>query len=131
VSASTQRAPLLCKSSPISSKEAPKTASTTIFESKLEKPRLPSSDVFNYVFHHGRRAYPWNRVIYRVDGTEETLTLVQLEAKSRRFAVAIRDQFGIQANDVVSIYAKDKVGCISRQYEIRHFQLLNLLSCLI
>lgn len=84
-------------------------SSTKIFESELDKPPLPSTDVFNYVFHAGRRAYPWHKVIYRVDGTDETLTLAQLEEKSRRFAVAIREQYNIQPNDVVSIFAKNRI----------------------
>lgn len=79
-----------------------------LFESTLEVPPLPSSDVFNYVFHYGRRPYPWSRVVYSVDGTDETLTLAQLEEKSRRFARAIAKKYGIQPNDVVSIAAKDK-----------------------
>jgi 4-coumarate--CoA ligase len=80
-----------------------------MFESRLEAPPLPSCDIFNFVFHVGRRPYPWNRVIYRVDGTDETLTLAQLEEKSRRFARAITKKYGIRPNDVVSIAAKDKV----------------------
>ena len=84
-------------------------SSNKIFESQLDRPPLPSTDAFNYVFHAGRRAYPWHKVIYRVDGTDETLTLAQLEEKSRRFAVAIRQQYNIQPNDVVSIFAKNRV----------------------
>ncbi|KAG8426772.1 hypothetical protein J3459_007820 [Metarhizium acridum] len=67
-----------------------------LFDSTLDVPPLPSSDVFNYVFHYGRRPYPWSRVVYRVDGTDETLTLAQLEEKSRRFARAIKKKYGIQ-----------------------------------
>ncbi|KAH8688579.1 AMP-binding enzyme domain protein [Phaeosphaeriaceae sp. PMI808] len=84
-------------------------SSTNIFESGLDKPPLPSTDTFNYVFHAGRRAYPWHKVIYRVDGTNETLSLAQLEEKSRRFAVAIRKQYNIKPNDVVSIFAKNRI----------------------
>lgn len=80
-----------------------------VFESFLEKPPLPASDVFNYVFHYGRRSYPWSRVLYRVDGTDESLTLAQLEEKSRRFARALKKKYRLQPNDVVSIAAKDKV----------------------
>lgn len=80
-----------------------------MFESKLPLPPLPSSDVFNYIFHHGRRAYPWSRVVYRVDGTDDTLTLAQLEDQSLRLARALKKRYGIKPNDVISIAAKDKV----------------------
>lgn len=81
-----------------------------MFESKLPKPPLPSSDVFNYIFHYGRRAYPWSRVVYRVDGTDEVLTLAQLEDQSLRFARALKKNYGVKPNDVISIVAKDKVS---------------------
>ena len=47
--------------------------------------------------------------MYRVDGTDESLTLAQLEDQSLRFARAINKKYGIKPNDVVSIVAKDKV----------------------
>lgn len=80
-----------------------------IFESKFPLPPVPNTDVFNYIFHHGRRSYPWSRVLYRDDQTGETLTLVELEEKSRRFADVMRFEYDIQPKDVVSILAKDKV----------------------
>lgn len=80
-----------------------------LFESKLPCPPRPSSDVFNYIFHHGRRAYPWHRVIYRDDQTGMTLTLAELEEKSRRLANSIVTNYDIKPNDVVAILAKDKV----------------------
>ena len=80
-----------------------------LFESKLPCPPRPSGDVFNYIFHYGRRAYPWQRILYRVDSTEETLTLAELEEKSRRFANAIVTQYNIKPNDVVGIVARDMV----------------------
>ncbi len=80
-----------------------------LFESKLPCPARPSSDVFNYIFHHGRRAYPWQRVIYRVDKTNKTLTLAELEDRSRRFASSIISEYDIKPNDVVAIFAKDEV----------------------
>ncbi|KAH2339884.1 hypothetical protein KXW87_001763 [Aspergillus fumigatus] len=42
-------------------------ASTMIFESKLPLPSVPKTDVFNYIFHQGRRPYPWSRVLRSVD----------------------------------------------------------------
>lgn len=81
-----------------------------IFESKLPRPPRPSSDVFNYIFNLQRRAYPRNRVIYRVDQTNTTLTLAELEEKSRRFANAIVARYDIRPNDVVGIFARDKVS---------------------
>ncbi|KAH6634756.1 AMP-binding enzyme domain protein [Chaetomium sp. MPI-SDFR-AT-0129] len=90
-----------------------------MFESKLPLPPLPTSDVFNYIFHYGRRAYPWSRVVYRVDGTDETLTLAQLEDQSLRLARALKKKYGIKPNDVISIAARDGI-----QYPIAFFGAL-------
>jgi 4-coumarate--CoA ligase len=73
-----------------------------MFESKLEQSPVPSCDVFYY----GRRVYPWNRVLYRVDRTDDTLTLAQLEEQSRRLATALKENYDIGPGSVVSIYAK-------------------------
>lgn len=80
-----------------------------MFESKFPLPLVPKTDVFNYIFHHGRRPYPWSRVLYRVDNTGETLTLAELESKSRRLASVLRAEYDIMPKDVVGILAKDKV----------------------
>ena len=80
-----------------------------IFESKLPLPPRPSSDVFSYIFHRGRRAYPWHRVLYRADDKDTTLTLAELEEKSRRFADAVVREYEIKPGDVVGIIARDKV----------------------
>lgn len=80
-----------------------------MFESKLEQPPVPFSDTFNFIFHHGRHAYPWSKVLYKVDGTDETLTLAQLEEQSRRLAVALKAKYDIGPGSVVSIYAKNRV----------------------
>lgn len=80
-----------------------------IFESRFPLPPVPSTDVFNYIFRHGRRSYPWRRVLYRDDKAGETLTLAELEEKSRRFADVMRSEYDIQPKDVVSILAKDRV----------------------
>ena len=80
-----------------------------LFESKLSRPPRPSSDVFNYIFHLGRRTYPRNRILYRVDQTSKTLTLAELEEKSQRFANSIIAEYDIKPNDVVGILARDKV----------------------
>lgn len=80
-----------------------------LFNSRLPCPSPASGDVFNYIFHYGRRAYPWQRIIYRVDGTNETLTLAELEEKSRCFADSLVRTYGIKPNDVVAILARDKV----------------------
>jgi 4-coumarate--CoA ligase len=81
-----------------------------MFESELACPPRPSSDVFNYIFHHGRWAYLWNRVLYRVDGSDETLTLAQLEQQSRQFADAAIKRYGIRPNNVIGILARDRVN---------------------
>ena len=49
-------------------------------------------------------------MLYCVDGTDEKLTLLELEGKSRRFADALRIKYDIKPNDVVAILAKDKVS---------------------
>lgn len=80
-----------------------------LFQSRLPCPSRPSADAFNYIFHHGRRVYPWHRVVYRVDQSQDTLTLAELEEKSRRFADSIARAYDIKPNDVVGILASDKV----------------------
>ena len=80
-----------------------------VFTSRFPKPNLPSSDVFNYIFHHGRRNYPWSRVIYNVDQTDEKFTLAELEEKSRCFASVLTMLYNIAPGDVVSIFARDDV----------------------
>jgi acyl-coenzyme A synthetase/AMP-(fatty) acid ligase len=84
-----------------------------IFDSRLPLPPVPSTDAFTYIFYQGKREYTENRVLYRVDGTEQTLTYRQLEQKSRQFADAIHRRYNIEPNDVVAILAKDKVGAVS------------------
>ncbi|KAJ5660837.1 AMP-binding enzyme domain protein [Penicillium longicatenatum] len=90
-----------------------------MFESQLEQPPIPSSDVFNYVFHHGRRAYPWSKVLYRMDGTDETLTLAQLEEQSRQLGMALKNKYDIEPNDAISIYAKNRI-----QFPVAFFGVL-------
>jgi len=81
-----------------------------IFNSRLPLPPVPSTDAFSYVFYQGRREYPKNRILYRVDGTGQILTFSELEKKSLQFADAIRRRYDLKPNDVVGILAKDKVG---------------------
>ncbi|KAI9803147.1 MAG: hypothetical protein M1833_001218 [Piccolia ochrophora] len=80
-----------------------------VFRSKLPQPERPDTDVFNFVFQEGRYDYPRDRILYRVDGTNETLTLDQLEKRSRSFASALVEQFGIKRNDVIAIHAHDSI----------------------
>ncbi|KAF2638896.1 putative 4-coumarate:CoA ligase [Massarina eburnea CBS 473.64] len=87
-----------------------------IFNSKLPVPPVPSTDAFSYIFYQGKREYPKNRVLYRVDGTDQTLTYAQLEKKSLQFANAIRRRYDLKPNDVVGILAKDKI-----QYPIAYW----------
>lgn len=75
-----------------------------MFESKLEQPPVLSTDVFNFVFHYGQQAYPWNKVLYRVDGTDGTLTLAQLEEQSRKLASALKENYNIEPGSVVSLF---------------------------
>lgn len=44
-----------------------------------------------------------------MDQTDTTLTLAELEDKSRRFANSLVTDYEIRPNDVVAIFAKDKV----------------------
>ncbi|KAL9616284.1 MAG: hypothetical protein Q9160_008824 [Pyrenula sp. 1 TL-2023] len=83
-----------------------------IFESKLGSLEPPSTDVFSYLFST-RRTYPADRVLYKVDRQNDTLTSVELERRSRQFAWTLVTRFGITKMDVVAILAKDSVGRIS------------------
>lgn len=58
-------------------------------------------------------------MLYRDDQAGESLTLAELEEKSRRFADVMRSEYDIQPKDVVSILAKDKI-----QYPIAYFAAL-------
>ena len=78
------------------------------FISKLAGVARPRTDVFSYIFD-ARRPYPKDRIMYREDKTDATLTLEELEHKSRQFARVLVDQFNIQPMDVVGILATDSV----------------------
>jgi 4-coumarate--CoA ligase len=90
-----------------------------VFNSRLTLPPRPNCDTFNYIFNQGRRAYPKNRVLFRVDDSNDTLTLAELETKSRQFAQALQSRYGIKPNDTVSILAKDRI-----QYPIAYYGAL-------
>ncbi|CAI7571448.1 unnamed protein product [Penicillium palitans] len=87
-----------------------------IFDSLLPLPPLPQADVFSYIFRHGRRDYPKDRVLYQVDGTEETLTLGQLKQRSLQLARHLKAEYQIQPQDVVAIFSHDLI-----QYPIAYF----------
>lgn len=76
--------------------------------SKLPGVARPRTDVFSYLFD-ARRPYPKDRVMYREDKTNATLTLEELEHRSRQFAGVLVDRFNIQPLDVVGILLKDSV----------------------
>ena len=78
------------------------------FISKLAGVAHPRTDVFNYILD-ARRPYPKDRVMYRDDRTNATLTLEELEHKSRQFARVLVDRFNVQPMDVVGILACDSV----------------------
>lgn len=80
-----------------------------VFRSQLPLPAPPSADVFNYVFSEGRHNYPKDRVLYRVHETDETLTLNELEEKSRRFASVLTTTYNIQPDDVIAFLANNSV----------------------
>lgn len=57
--------------------------------------------------------------MYRVHETQETLTLAQLEEKSRCFASVLFEKFGIEVGDVVTIFALNSVGPKTHKWSIR------------
>jgi 4-coumarate--CoA ligase len=81
-----------------------------LFQSRLPKLATPNTDVFHYLFHQGRRSYPRDRVLYSVDGSDETLTLAQLEERSEKIAKVLINSYSIKPGDVVSILARDAVS---------------------
>jgi acyl-coenzyme A synthetase/AMP-(fatty) acid ligase len=81
-----------------------------VFYSKLVTPPVPTTDVFNFIFHEGRENYSAEKVLYRVHETGETLTLSQLEEQSRRFASVLTKRYAIKPNDVVTFLANNSVG---------------------
>lgn len=81
-----------------------------VFESKLPKIDPPATDVFNFIFNTARENYPRDRVLYRVHETQETLTLDEVENKSRRLASVLVKKYGIKPNDVVAFLANNSVG---------------------
>lgn len=83
-----------------------------IFQSKLQGLSTPTDDVFNYVFSR-RNDYPRDRVLYRMDDSNETLTLEQLEEQSRKFASVLVTTYSIKPGDVVAILASDTVSEIA------------------
>lgn len=85
-----------------------------IFESKLGSVERPTTDVFNYLFSK-RRVYSADRVLYKTDRENDTLTSEELERKSRQFAWTLVTRFGIKTMDVVAILAKDSVSRVSLQ----------------
>lgn len=80
-----------------------------IFQSRLSELEKPHQDVFNYIFSH-RREYSPDRVLFMTDDDQETLTLRQLEEKSRQFAYGLVTRYGIQPQDTVAILATDSVS---------------------
>ncbi|RHZ55714.1 hypothetical protein CDV55_101331 [Aspergillus turcosus] len=90
-----------------------------LFTSKLPLPPRPASDVFDYIFHTARSEYPGHKVLYRVYGTDERLTLSEIEEKSRRLARVLSEKYKIRPNDVVSIFATDRI-----QYPLAYYACL-------
>ncbi|KAI9819112.1 MAG: hypothetical protein M1827_007268 [Pycnora praestabilis] len=90
-----------------------------VFQSNLPKPSPPTSDAFNYIFHEGRRDYPRDRVLYRSDETNETLTLEELEDNSRRFASVLVNLFNVKPGDAIALWANDSLN-----YPIAYFGTL-------
>jgi 4-coumarate--CoA ligase len=82
-----------------------------VFLSKLPGISRPHVDVFTYLMS-ARRSYPKDRIMYRVDSPDETLTLAELERKSRQVAQYLHEQFDIKAGHVVAICARDTVSIV-------------------
>ncbi|KFY46079.1 hypothetical protein V495_02667 [Pseudogymnoascus sp. VKM F-4514 (FW-929)] len=81
-----------------------------LFQSRLPKLSTPNTDVYHYLFHQGRRSYPRDRVLYRVDGSDETLTLAQLEERSEKLAKVLIASYSIKPGDVVAVLATDSIN---------------------
>jgi 4-coumarate--CoA ligase len=81
-----------------------------LFQSRLPKLAIPNTDVFHYLFHQGRRSYSRERILYRVDGSDETLTLAQLEERSEKLAKVLIASYSIKPGDVITILATDSVS---------------------
>ncbi|KAL3462221.1 hypothetical protein BJX64DRAFT_277305 [Aspergillus heterothallicus] len=90
-----------------------------VFTSRLPKILPPSTDVFNFIFNTGRDEYPRDRVLYRVHETGETLTLDELESRSRRFAKVLVTKYNIKPDDVVAFLANNSI-----QYPVAFFGVL-------
>ena len=86
-----------------------------VFFSKMADIGRPRVDVLTYLMS-ARRPYSKDRIMYRVDGTNETLTLAELEHKSRQLAQHLYNRFSIRAGDVVAICAKDTVSHVPELY---------------
>ncbi|KAJ3492278.1 hypothetical protein NLG97_g5443 [Lecanicillium saksenae] len=80
-----------------------------LFQSRLPKPSLPDSTVYHYLLHQGRRDYPRDRILYRQDGSDRTLTLAELEEQSTALAKVLIGLYSIQPGDVVAIFASDTI----------------------
>ncbi|OBT58561.1 hypothetical protein VE04_02241 [Pseudogymnoascus sp. 24MN13] len=81
-----------------------------LFQSRLPKLAIPNTDVFHYLFHQGRRSYSRERILYRVDGSDETLTLAQLEERSEKLAKVLIASYSIKPGDVITILATDSIN---------------------
>lgn len=82
-----------------------------VFKSRFPEPEPATEDVFRWIFNH-RRDYPSDRVIYHVDGSDETLTVAELERKSRQFAYALVNRYSVKPGDTIGILASDSVHAL-------------------
>ncbi|KAF1988171.1 AMP-binding enzyme domain-containing protein [Aulographum hederae CBS 113979] len=77
-----------------------------VFHSKFPGVARPTQDVFNYIFSR-RGNYPADKIMYKTDSGNRTLTLAELEHKSRQLATTLVEKYGIKPQDTVSILATD------------------------
>ena len=99
------------------------------FVSKLAGIARPRTDVFSYMFNT-RRPYPKDRVMYKEDKTNATLTLEDLEHRSRQFAGVLVDRFNIQVMDVVGILLTDSV-CMAWSFHSAWINYLTVIEALL
>ncbi|KAL7813737.1 acetyl-CoA synthetase-like protein [Trichoderma gracile] len=80
-----------------------------VFESKFPKPEVPVADVFNFIFNAAREKYSRDKILYRVHETGETLTLDELETRSRRLASVLVKKYDIKPHDVIAFLANNSI----------------------
>ncbi|PIA17650.1 acetyl-CoA synthetase-like protein [Coemansia reversa NRRL 1564] len=80
-----------------------------IFESKLSHIEVPNVNVADYVLSECKRLSSADHRVFVDSATDEYVTVDQLIAYTKRFAVALRSKCGIRAGDVVATFANNSI----------------------